>query len=491
MPAPAGSSATSSGTPPRSARPSSTGLTVHEVAATPGRSPARLPRRHQPRHLARPPRRRRDRAARDAARPGGPGRLDTRRRPADLERTTATPGGSAPGGVLVVGASASGRPDRRRAQPGRTRRRPRGRAATPACPAGYRGIDILWWLESTGRLARTIDDVAGPGRGPARDRRCSSSGATTRRGTDGVDLGRPAGARGAAHRAARAFERPPADFATTSPPPSVPRTPPGHGSSTRRPLRRAGRPGERGGTPAAATRGASRAAPDAARPPGRGHRHGAARHRVPRRTTRGCEVPVTDADGTIRQDRGVTPAPGLYVVGQRFQHRRDSATSTAPATTPHDVVAHLSPRRLGAPGPERPARRGAGGMTRRYDVVVVGGRVAGASTALLLARAGPAVALVDRGRYGSRHAVDARPDAGRGAAAVPLGRARPASSRPGTPRCGAPTFHYADGERRSTSRSDPRAGRRRALRPAPARARPAPRRRRRGGRRRRAARDDG
>lgn len=36
-----------------------------------------------------------------------------------------------------------------------------------------------------------------------------------------------------------------------------------------------------------------------------------------------------------------------------------------------------------------------------YDVVVVGGRVAGASTAMLLARAGARVALVDRGRRGS------------------------------------------------------------------------------------------
>ena len=40
-------------------------------------------------------------------------------------------------------------------------------------------------------------------------------------------------------------------------------------------------------------------------------------------------------------------------------------------------------------------------MTAAYDVVVVGGRVAGASTALLLAQAGVNVALVDRGRRGS------------------------------------------------------------------------------------------
>ena len=37
----------------------------------------------------------------------------------------------------------------------------------------------------------------------------------------------------------------------------------------------------------------------------------------------------------------------------------------------------------------------------RYDVVVVGGRVAGAATALLLARAGLRVALVERAAYGS------------------------------------------------------------------------------------------
>ena len=43
-----------------------------------------------------------------------------------------------------------------------------------------------------------------------------------------------------------------------------------------------------------------------------------------RRTYPGCTCPVLDAHGEIRQYRGVTPVPGVYVIGQRFQHRRNS-----------------------------------------------------------------------------------------------------------------------------------------------------------------------
>jgi glycine/D-amino acid oxidase-like deaminating enzyme len=48
----------------------------------------------------------------------------------------------------------------------------------------------------------------------------------------------------------------------------------------------------------------------------------------------------------------------------------------------------------------------------RYDAVIVGARCAGAATALLLARAGSNVLLVDRQAYGSdtmsTHALSAR-----------------------------------------------------------------------------------
>jgi glycine/D-amino acid oxidase-like deaminating enzyme len=40
-------------------------------------------------------------------------------------------------------------------------------------------------------------------------------------------------------------------------------------------------------------------------------------------------------------------------------------------------------------------------MDRTYDIIIVGARVAGASTAMLLARAGHRVVVLDRARRGS------------------------------------------------------------------------------------------
>src|SRR5262249_19575128 len=79
-----------------------------------------------------------------------------------------------------------------------------------------------------------------------------------------------------------------------------------------------------------------------------------------------------------------------------------------------------------------------------YDVAIVGGRVAGASTALLLARAGARVALVDRSRPGtdtvSTHALMR-------AGVLQLSRwgllDRVVAA--GTPAIRRSSFHYADG----------------------------------------------
>lgn len=56
-------------------------------------------------------------------------------------------------------------------------------------------------------------------------------------------------------------------------------------------------------------------------------------------------IPVLAPDGSIRQQRGVTPVPGLYVVGQYFQHRRDSGFIDGARHDARYVVDHLVGRR--------------------------------------------------------------------------------------------------------------------------------------------------
>jgi putative flavoprotein involved in K+ transport len=43
-----------------------------------------------------------------------------------------------------------------------------------------------------------------------------------------------------------------------------------------------------------------------------------------RRSYPWLQLPVLDQDGEIGQHRGRTQVPGLYVLGQRFQHHRSS-----------------------------------------------------------------------------------------------------------------------------------------------------------------------
>jgi putative flavoprotein involved in K+ transport len=254
------------------------------------------------------------------------------------------------GGVLVVGASASGAQIAEElALAGR--RVVLAVGSHTRMPRRYRGVDLYWWLERTGRLGRTIGSMPDPvaarhepsfqvvGRGPDDPRPADLDLGTLR--ALGVELvGRFLGAQG--HRVAL------------------------------------GGAGELAATVAAADRRMHRfldiadhclhgdvvrdrleewpVAPDGSPERPRPIRVGAAREEIDLRAEGigsvvvatgyrphppWLPVPVTEPDGSIRQVRGATPAPGLYVVGQRFQHRRDSATIDGARHIARDVVAHL------------------------------------------------------------------------------------------------------------------------------------------------------
>ena len=253
-----------------------------------------------------------------------------------------------PGGVLVIGASASGvqiadevsRSGRRvLVATGRHTRVPRR----------YRGMDIYWWLQRTGRLDRRIEDVADPaaarresslqlvGRDPAR---AVDLAALHERGVE--VLGRWIGADGARVRFA-------ADLTVTS------------ADSERRMrrlltsidahiratgLEREVLPPD---PPAPLVPAVTRTTVDL-------HAEGIStvvlatgyRTHVP-----WLRVPVLDAEGRIRQHRGVTSAAGLFTVGQRFQTRRSSGLIAGARHDVEPVVAHLAgPRVTSTPTPE-------------------------------------------------------------------------------------------------------------------------------------------
>ncbi|HEY2300029.1 MAG TPA: NAD(P)/FAD-dependent oxidoreductase [Jatrophihabitans sp.] len=84
-------------------------------------------------------------------------------------------------------------------------------------------------------------------------------------------------------------------------------------------------------------------------------------------------------------------------------------------------------------------------MSDQFDVVVVGGRVAGASTALLLARAGVRVAVVDRSAYGS-DALSTHGFMRAGVLQLSRWGLLDEVVAAGTPPIRRTTFHYADGE---------------------------------------------
>ena len=274
-------------------------------------------------------------------RPRVPAGLDPERVvPASAYRS---PDALAPGGVLVVGASSSGvQIADELARSGREVTLAVGRHTR--MPRRYRGLDAYCWLQVTGRLARTIDtmpdqlaarlepslQLVGTS-GPPED---LDLGVLQHRGVRLV--GRVTAATGAAVDLGNDLGRSVAD-------------------ADRR-LRRL-----------------LRSFDDVARCLGRGRELLPADPPRPVRVTQpprridltadGIEVvvvasgydpdhsflrvPVLGSDGHIRQVRGRTAAPGLYVVGQRFQHRRDSGLIAGAGYDARDVVDHLIRSRAG------------------------------------------------------------------------------------------------------------------------------------------------
>ena len=246
-----------------------------------------------------------------------------------------------PGGVLVVGASSSGvqiADELNRA----------GRDVTLAVgrhtrmPRRYRGMDIFWWLEMTGRLARTIDDVSDP-EAARREHSLQLVGRNdpTKSAQD-LDLGvlRARGVRlvgrleSVTGRRARFRSDLTTSIATAD-------------EAMDRLLESADRFVDRAGLARevwASPRPRPIEVPPAPehldlRAEGIGTVLVAAGYRPELPWLR---LPITDSNGSLRQYRGATPAAGLYVVGQRFQHRRDSGYIDGARHDAHDVVAHLT-----------------------------------------------------------------------------------------------------------------------------------------------------
>ena len=245
-----------------------------------------------------------------------------------------------PGGVLVVGASASGvqiadelvRSGRRVVLAAGSHTR---------MPRHYRGMDVYWWLERTGRFAATIDGVADAGRVRREPSLQLAGRASNDPRGEVVDLATLQALGVEVTGRLRAFSGPVAELA--------PDLATSVGDSERRQARfldlvddhveqshlvaEVG-PADR---PRPVSVPATRERIDL-RAEGIGTvvlATGYAPHHP------WLKLPVTDRYGAIRQHRGATPARGLYVVGQRFQHRRDSATIDGARHDARDVVAAI------------------------------------------------------------------------------------------------------------------------------------------------------
>jgi putative flavoprotein involved in K+ transport len=245
-----------------------------------------------------------------------------------------------PGGVLVVGASSTGvQIADELLRSGREVYLAVGRHTR--MPRRYRGMDIFWWLQGTGRLARTIDEM--PDRSAARGEpylqmvgrmdpaECAQDldlAALQARGVrllgrfDGLDGGRARFRSDLAENVAAADRKMHRFLDTVDT----------YVEST--------------GLTDEVWPGVRPRPLDVPRPvrwldfarQGISTVVVAAGYRPHHPWLR---LPITASDGRIRQYQRVTPAPGVYVVGQRFQHRRDSGFIDGARHDARAVVRHL------------------------------------------------------------------------------------------------------------------------------------------------------
>jgi putative flavoprotein involved in K+ transport len=262
----------------------------------------------------------------------------------DIEVVTAaayrSPASLSWGGVLVVGASASGvQIADELVSAGREVTLAVGRHTR--MPRRYRGMDVFWWLEATGRLARTVDDMpdrdaarrevslqlVGRGDPQARDHDLDLRSLQAR----GVRLlGRLDGVAGTA----ASFDADLTDRVVDA------------DKRMHRFLDAVDRYVERVGL--------AREVLPAVRPLELEIVNPVQRLDLAAENIRTVlvaagyrphhpwlQIPVLAADGSIRQHRGMTPVPGLYVVGQYFQYRRDSGFIDGARHDARSVVSHL------------------------------------------------------------------------------------------------------------------------------------------------------